>query len=143
MPPARTDAKPWTLYCLTRTGGRSRAQTYVGVTVDLARRLRQHNGELAGGAKATRGGRWALLYTVTGFRKQRWALQWEWRLHRRGNPRIRCARCRRLAALQSARGMVRVTSQARRSCRMGLRVHYHRKARQCRAGVCCTRREKI
>ena len=36
--------------------------------IHLARRLRQHNGELAGGAKAARGGRpWSLVCTVRGF----------------------------------------------------------------------------
>lgn len=40
----------WFVYILCSAGGR----TYVGVTTDVDRRLRQHNGELAGGARATR-----------------------------------------------------------------------------------------
>jgi putative endonuclease len=32
-------------------------RTYVGVAVDVERRARQHNGELAGGARSTRAGR--------------------------------------------------------------------------------------
>ncbi|MBP8810947.1 MAG: GIY-YIG nuclease family protein [Kofleriaceae bacterium] len=40
----------WFVYILCSAGGR----TYVGVTTDVARRVRQHNGELAGGARATR-----------------------------------------------------------------------------------------
>jgi putative endonuclease len=32
-------------------------RTYVGVAVDVARRARQHNGELPGGARSTRVGR--------------------------------------------------------------------------------------
>lgn len=32
-------------------------RTYVGVALDVARRARQHNGELAGGARSTRVGR--------------------------------------------------------------------------------------
>ena len=40
--------------------------TYVGYTIDPARRLRQHNGLLAGGAKGTSGGRgcWRFLFIV-------------------------------------------------------------------------------
>jgi predicted GIY-YIG superfamily endonuclease len=43
----------WFVYVLVSRTGR----TYVGVTTDMVRRLRQHNGELAGGARATRAGR--------------------------------------------------------------------------------------
>ena len=42
---------PFWLYVLLSADGR---RTYVGITTDVERRLRQHNGELVGGAKATR-----------------------------------------------------------------------------------------
>jgi putative endonuclease len=35
----------------------ARGTTYVGIAVDVARRLRQHDGELVGGARSTRAGR--------------------------------------------------------------------------------------
>lgn len=44
----------WYVYVLVSGHGR---RTYVGVAVDVERRLRQHNGLLAGGARATRAGR--------------------------------------------------------------------------------------
>ena len=48
----------WTLYLLS---SESLGSTYAGIAHDLERRLAQHNGELPGGAKATRGGRpWAV-----------------------------------------------------------------------------------
>ena len=40
----------WFCYLLINTNNNS---TYVGVTKNLERRLRQHNGEISGGAKAT------------------------------------------------------------------------------------------
>lgn len=44
----------WSVYVLVS----ERIQrTYVGISIDPARRLEQHNGELRGGAKATRAGR--------------------------------------------------------------------------------------
>lgn len=59
--------------------------TYVGITNNMARRLRQHNGELAGGAKYTtrRSAKqpWSVACTVTGFRTKVEALQFEWALH--------------------------------------------------------------
>ncbi len=42
------------VYVLLSADGR---RTYVGITTDVDRRLRQHNGELTGGAKSTRAGR--------------------------------------------------------------------------------------
>jgi predicted GIY-YIG superfamily endonuclease len=56
-----------------------RAKTYVGATIDPARRLRQHNGELTGGARATSGRRWARRFLVGGFTDERAALRFEWR----------------------------------------------------------------
>lgn len=48
----------WWVYVLLSREGR---RTYVGVSTDAERRLAQHNGRLAGGAKATRPGRpWSL-----------------------------------------------------------------------------------
>ena len=48
----------WFAYVLVSTTLR---RTYVGVTTDVARRTRQHNGELRGGARTTRAGRpWAI-----------------------------------------------------------------------------------
>ena len=40
----------WMLYLLENTENK---KTYLGVTVNIERRIRQHNGELVGGAKYT------------------------------------------------------------------------------------------
>lgn len=69
-------------------------RTYVGSTVgEAVRRLRQHNGELVGGAAQTVAGRpWTLALRVTGFRTRREALQFEFawrRVHRHMRPRPR------------------------------------------------------
>jgi putative endonuclease len=48
----------WTVYVLRSA---THPATYVGIALDVERRLRQHNGELPGGARFTRGGRpWSL-----------------------------------------------------------------------------------
>ena len=47
------DSSQWWVYLLR---GRDDS-LYTGITTDVARRQRQHNGELAGGAKALRGKR--------------------------------------------------------------------------------------
>lgn len=54
--------------------------TYVGKTNHLQRRLRQHNGEISGGARSTRRkkGVWKPLLYVHGFRTNRQVLQFEW-----------------------------------------------------------------
>jgi predicted GIY-YIG superfamily endonuclease len=54
-------------------------KTYVGMTNNLDRRLRQHNGELAGGARATHGRSWERVCHVRGFRTKVEALKFEWR----------------------------------------------------------------
>ena len=57
--------------------------TYVGATVDLEHRLRQHNCEIKGGAVATsrrvkKGYMWKRVCHVTGFPTWSSALQFEW-----------------------------------------------------------------
>jgi len=58
--------------------------TYIGATVDLEKRLRQHNKEIAGGAVATsiqvnKGETWRRVCHVEGFPTWNAALQFEWR----------------------------------------------------------------
>lgn len=68
----------------------SRRRTYVGWTVDLQRRIRQHNGDIVGGAKATRGDRpWLVVGTVVGFATRSEALSFEWhaKFRRRRRPK--------------------------------------------------------
>jgi putative endonuclease len=50
---AETEAGGWTVYLLQCADG----SLYTGIARDLARRLRQHNGELVGGPRYTRGRR--------------------------------------------------------------------------------------
>lgn len=68
------------VYLLVSTNG----NTYVGATVDLERRLRQHNKEIKGGAHATgvkvsQGENWARAAHVSGFPDWQATLQFEWR----------------------------------------------------------------
>ena len=54
---------PWMTYILLSEKDGS---TYVGVTIDVERRLRQHNGEAPGGARRTRAGRPWKLHAIHG-----------------------------------------------------------------------------
>jgi len=58
---------------------RSDNRTYNGYTVNLERRLRQHNGELKGGARSTQGRTWEYLAIVSdpNWTKQE-AMKCEW-----------------------------------------------------------------
>jgi len=73
-------SKPSYVYLLISSDN----STYVGATVDLDHRLRQHNKELVGGAYATsrkvnKGEIWTRACHVSGFPDWRSALQFEWR----------------------------------------------------------------
>jgi structure-specific endonuclease subunit SLX1 len=68
------------VYLLVSTSG----STYVGATIDLDRRLRQHNKEIKGGAHATsikvqKGEIWRRAAYVSNFPDWQAALQFEWR----------------------------------------------------------------
>lgn len=93
---------PFYVYCLESDTG----TTYVGATVNLNRRLRQHNKELKGGAKITgravdKGGRWKRVCYATGFQTWKCALQfeWKWKFLTRKTPKGGTPVQRRLEAL--------------------------------------------
>ena len=54
--------------------------TYAGVSPDPKRRLRQHNGEICGGAKYTtsKGPGWKHLCIISGFQDKIQSMQFEW-----------------------------------------------------------------
>ncbi|MDG1405883.1 MAG: GIY-YIG nuclease family protein [Planctomycetota bacterium] len=54
--------KKWTVYILISADD---SRTYVGVCLEMAKRLAQHNGEIIGGAKSTRAGRpWRVMKKI-------------------------------------------------------------------------------
>lgn len=61
----------------------SPTSTYIGMTNNKERRLKQHNGGLKGGARRTRrGGPWTMRCYVDGLRTKIEALQLEWALQK-------------------------------------------------------------
>lgn len=78
MQTAPLDSQNYCYLLKSHKGNRS----YVGYTTDLSHRLRQHNGEITGGAKRTRGFRpWFPICLIFGFQDHRQALRFEWRWH--------------------------------------------------------------
>lgn len=97
----------------------SNGATYIGATVDLNRRLRQHNKEIKGGAHATsakvcKGEQWIRAAHVAGFPSWQAALQFEWRWKQitRKLPAKMQPLTRRLHALKTLLSLDRPTSKA-------------------------------
>jgi predicted GIY-YIG superfamily endonuclease len=108
-------SKPSFVYLLVADGG----STYVGATVDLDHRLRQHNKELVGGAHATsrkvaQGEKWRRHCYVAGFPTWSAALQFEWRWKQisRKMPQRMPPLERRMIALQRLLDMEKATERA-------------------------------
>ena len=73
----------WVCYVLMSLCPQTRMRTYVGATCNLKRRMRQHNGLIAGGAKSTRRSRpWRLIAFVSGFSSRQQCLSFEYRVKR-------------------------------------------------------------
>ena len=91
----------WYVYLLATVMPPSK--TYVGATLDVDRRLKQHNGQLAGGARATSTvpGGWYRVCYVSGFENQREALRFEWWWKRRSAKLRGTPLERRQAALEA------------------------------------------
>lgn len=95
----RTICGPFVCYALTNS---SRTRSYTGQTNCFERRIRQHNGELAGGARYTSasGERWTPLFKVHGFATLRSVLQCEWAMKKRKGPRARSGPAGRVCQLE-------------------------------------------
>lgn len=66
-------------YCVYILESLKNGKTYVGKTYDIYIRLRQHNGEISGGAKKTEKHRpWRIICYVSGVPDSVTALQFEW-----------------------------------------------------------------
>ena len=104
------------VYCLLSSDN----STYIGATVDLDRRLRQHNKEIKGGAHATgakvaKGETWIRAAHVRGFPDWQAALQFEWRWKQisRKLPAKMCPLLRRFQALNMLLKLERPTTKAK------------------------------
>jgi structure-specific endonuclease subunit SLX1 len=94
--------------------------TYIGATVDLDHRLRQHNCEIKGGARATsvkvaQGQVWRRFCHVAGFPSWQAALQFEWRwkqISRTKFPKKMHPIERRIRALKMLLALDRPTTKA-------------------------------
>jgi structure-specific endonuclease subunit SLX1 len=103
------------VYLLVSTKG----NTYVGATIDLNRRLRQHNKEIKGGAHATgikvaQGEVWTRAVHVSGFPDWQATLQFEWRwkhLSRKYPIKMEPLE-RRMMALKDLLSLIQSTSKA-------------------------------
>lgn len=106
-------------YCYWIESG---SRAYFGATVDPRRRLRQHNSELVGGARKTRGRLWRYKCVVSGFREWKEALQFEWAI------KYHSKHCRgvesRMAALTTLLSRERWTSNAPLSSEVPLTLEY-------------------
>lgn len=98
----------------------SNSQTYIGATTDVNRRLRQHNQEISGGAKATglrvnQGLSWTRICYITGIPEWRSALQIEWRWKQLGRTQFKHIRNpiqRRIYSLKKLLSMDKPTEKS-------------------------------
>jgi predicted GIY-YIG superfamily endonuclease len=72
--PAVDKSGRWQVYLLVNSRGR----TYIGATTDVHRRIRQHRGEIRGGARSTRRDcTWKIHSYISGFENRSVAYRWE------------------------------------------------------------------
>lgn len=92
--------------------------TYVGATVDVNHRLRQHNKEIKGGAVATttkiaRGHKWKRVLYIRGFPTWSAALQFEWSFKHYSRKFLQCKPMeRRMRGLHTIMHLDKPTSKA-------------------------------
>jgi predicted GIY-YIG superfamily endonuclease len=80
----------WYCYILRTVNPFFANYTYNGSTNDLTRRLKQHNQQIGGGAKATSNkGPWEYYAVLTGFSTHKEALSCEWKIKHPTGKKIR------------------------------------------------------
>lgn len=95
-------------------------KTYVGATIDIDRRLRQHNKEISGGARATgmrvaQGESWTRICYISGIPEWKSALQIEWKWKQLGRTEFRGVRnpiLRRLHSLKKLLALEKPTQNS-------------------------------
>jgi structure-specific endonuclease subunit SLX1 len=107
-----SNAMPFFVYFLK---SKTSSKTYIGFTINLNRRLLQHNRELSGGAKATRGEEWERVCYLEGFETQKEALQFEWAWKYYSKKAKGKPLTRRLLALLALFNSTRITSKSTRA----------------------------
>jgi structure-specific endonuclease subunit SLX1 len=85
-----------TCYCIISENNN---RTYVGATNNFNKRIRQHNREISGGAKATSGYIWRPFIIIKGFVTRNDLLSFEWHFKHVKNLNIKGGKDRRLKAL--------------------------------------------
>lgn len=88
-------------YCYILYNIKQPQKTYVGYTTNPLRRIRQHNGIISGGAKATSGkGEWAFLVLITSQSfNTHTGLSFEWHLKRALRPQKAMVPVKRVESL--------------------------------------------
>jgi len=112
--------KEWFFYII-----QNRHCTYAGVSPDPVRRLRQHNGEIKGGAKYTtsKGSGWKHVCIVSGFQTKIQSMQFEWAVKHQ-KPRNVGGIDARLKKLNEVMVKERWTSKSPLSADVPLKVEY-------------------
>lgn len=131
--PVETDKKGYVCYLLVSVDEK---KTYVGITNNMGRRLRQHNGVIVGGAKTTSSDKlrpWSVVLFVSGFRSHVEALQFEWAVHhprRKGQNYRNRKHCvlRRLDVLKHTLAKEKWTRRSPLASDVPLSVHFENKA---------------
>lgn len=115
-----TGEKEWFFYIIQNGNC-----TYAGVSPDPVRRLRQHNGEIKGGAKYTlsKGPGWKHVCIVSGFQTKIQSMQFEWAVKHQ-KPRNVGGIDARLKKLNEVMLKERWTSKSPLSADVPLKVEY-------------------
>jgi predicted GIY-YIG superfamily endonuclease len=106
----------WYCYILRCLDENHKNLTYNGSTNDLKRRLRQHNGLLCGGAKATKGKKWEVYALVSGFQNHNDCLSCEWKIRKPLNKKrtaIHCGVAGRIKGLSTVLMLDKWTSKCK------------------------------